>query len=237
MRVDDELLNRINAYLDHKLPQAERESFARQMAADSELAEEVKRQDVIREAVLRNEYASLIKGIRHELNAQEQAEEARRTETPVRPLNPVRSVRWSYWAAAASLVLLAGVAWFFLNQGPDTERLYVDNFTAQPKQPPVSSDPELMGAGQPPTGESDSTQVMRALGVFNTANLSAVEPVLKQVATQSNSHWSRVAQWYLAMLYLKQGDVERARQQVQTIAAEANHPYQVEAARLKKELE
>lgn len=237
MKLDNDLLTQINNYLDHKLTADDRQAFESQIAKDVALREEVNRQSIIREAVLRKEYKALFKQIHDELAAQEEGTAMR--ETTIQPEMPGRVValRWHHWAMAASVVLLLGVGWFFFVKGPDADQLYTAHFSAQPKQPTRIPDPEIMGSSRIPSEQTDSIQVAQAIGLLQTDNTPKAAEALQKVAQESGNHWGRVAEWYLTLAYLKADERKKARKQLQSIIQDTNHPYYQDAATLLTELE
>lgn len=237
MKLDNNLLTQINNYLDHKLPEDERQAFERDIAVDAALAEEVKRQSIIREAVLRTEYKALFKQIHQELAAQEA--DQLRPETVIQPQVPTRvlPLRWYHWAMAASVVLLLGLGWFFFVESPDTEALYATHFSAQPKQPSVRIDPEIMGSPSQSTERTDSIQVVLAIQLLQAAKVELAIESLQRVARNSGNYWGRVAEWYLALAFLKNNKPEDARKQLLTIVQDTKHPYFQESVAILNELD
>ena len=236
MKLDNDLLTQLNNYLDHKLTADERQAFAQQIATDAALSEEVNRQSIIREAVLRKEYKALFKQIHDELAAQEEGRVLR--ETTAQPETPGRvlPLRRYYWAMAASVTLLLGLGWFFFGKGPDTAQLYAAHFSTQPKQPSRVIDPEIMGSPRQPAQQIDSVQVAKAIELLKVDNTSQAAESLRKVARESGNHWGRVAEWYLVLAYLKANDRNEAHKQLQPIIQDTNHPYYPEAITLQNEL-
>lgn len=237
MNLDNELLTQINKYLDYKLTEAERQSFDEQIKDDAELRQEVYRQSIIREAVLRREYKTLFRQIHEELVVQKKKGESLlptpQPETPAQKLPP----RWTHWAMAASVVLLIGLGWFLFLKEPDNEKLYTANFSAQPKPHSRQTDPETMGGSGQSHPQTDSLQVEQAIRFLQVNDTQQAEKSFREVARESNNHWSRVAEWYLALTYLKKNDLEKARAMLRTMGQMAGHPYGSEAETLLKQIE
>ena len=236
MKLDNDLLTQINNYLDHNLTADERQAFESQIAIDLALQEEVNRQSIIREAVLRKEYKALFKQIHDELAAQEETTVIQETTAQSETLSRALPLRWYHWAMAASVTLLLGLGWLFFVKGPNAEKLYAANFSAQAKQPYRVSDPEIMGSPRQPTEQVDSIQVAQAIELLQKDVMQKATESLQNVAQSSGNHWGRVAEWYLALAYLKKDRIEEARKQLQAITQDKSHPYYQEATSLLNEL-
>jgi len=226
--MNEDLSHRIDDYLLGDLTPKEQAAFEQEMAQD----------DTLRQAV--EEQRRLIEGIELE-NARRLLDEVMTSE-PRSVIKPLWQRAAPYLAVAASVLLLIA-GWYSLRP-PRHERLYAANFEAAPGLPTtlgLSDDPafaegmiaykqqqyeQALLRWQPllTRGEvSDTLQFYLGVAHLGRGAPEPAEPLLRQVAEQSDSPFQPDAQWYLALAYLRQGKKPMVREWLQVLQANAQY--------------
>ncbi|MDF7821824.1 hypothetical protein P1X15_29675 [Runella sp. MFBS21] len=147
MELNEKTFEQIHAYLRGEGTEEERMEFEQRIIQDPQLAEEVTAQQRIKSGLKANKHKQRFA----EIHAQLESEGALPTwevvasptevpEVPVKPLSQPRPL-WRYWAAAASVIIVAGVGWYI--------------YTLQDTTPHLASHPDT-------TAPSDTTTIPRA---------------------------------------------------------------------------
>ncbi|MEQ9438256.1 MAG: tetratricopeptide repeat protein [Cyclobacteriaceae bacterium] len=227
--MDELTFERIESYLQGTLTPAEREQFEADMRKDETLREEVTLQRQLISSIETESVRQLLENIHEENFSEVPVEEEE--ETPVVPMQPRRRLPYMAVAASVALLVLAGW-WFFMQQSPSPESLYAAYFT------PAAGLPTTLGYSEntdfaegmvsykmeeyaeavqwwQPLLQADPTNdtLNYYLGVASLANEQAPEAIdyLTQVIETSSSVYNADAQWYLALAYLQNNEVEPAK--------------------------
>ena len=230
---------RIRAYLEGRLSLEEKMAFEEERKQDPELDQAVK------SALL------LTAGLQHTEH------QDRRTELKdlLRQQRKVKTRRlWTSIALAASVLLLAGLMWYYMpGQQASPAELFAEYYEA-----PAA--PETMGtAGDSLLRLGHAAYNRQAYGeaqqfyedaVEAGLDLSQVPYLYLGIALLENESFEKAhasltkaraqhperAAWYLAMLSLRTGDVVTARGALEAIAGQEGHYYQGKATELLEEL-
>ena len=249
MYPDDNIQAKIDRYLDGLMNEAERKAFEVEIAADDTLKAEVQLQKEANEiVVMYGEKAA----IRHKIESIAAGHgKQKKAGGMVRILRPVMAV------AATVLVFLT--AYFLLNQPPDNQAIFADNFT--PYQDVLTTKGE-------PTNPIDLLEVQamnayngkefdQAVDVFKKLNkeepdnaaysfylsislLSQNKPAeavhFLEIIAKGNSDFSEQADWYLALAHLANNDTSLAKAVLKHITKSTVHDRKKEAEKLLNEL-
>ncbi len=168
--------------------------------------------------------------------------------TPTKVLNINRG-RWL--TIAATLLILAGMFWWWNLQAPDSEDLFAQYFEPYPNviAPIVKSDaPELTEVEKafqtyekgfysqaiPLLKKLNTPEAKFYLGVAQLTqgeNKDAINH-LKFIATQSDNRFQHASQWYLAMAYFKNDQPDEANEMLKLIRQNPEHIFYKQAGEL-----
>jgi hypothetical protein len=250
-----EKLERIEQYLEGKLPLAEQEALEAEMKADPALQEEVASVRDLIQGIERAEekvFAQQLKDWEEKIQAEK--------SKPKDKIRSLQSQRRLIRMAAAFMILIALV--FLLLPGKsDPQELFAQHF--QPYQDKLTT----MGEGPAELDQELSNQAMafynagayaEALPLLQTLRqqapdmsllklylgIAAMQSGQQELARQSlaslaesNTAYQAEAQWYLGLSYLKAGKTPAAREQLQSIQQDSNNPYQTQAREVLNALE
>lgn len=250
-----EKLERIEQYLEGKLPQAEQEALEAEMKADPALQKEVASvRDLIRGIERAEE-----KAFAQQLKAWEGKIQAEKSK-PKGKIRMLRSQNRLLRMAAAFMILIA-VVFLLLPGESDPQELFAQHFQPYPDK--------LTTMGEGPV-ELDQDLAKQAMASYNAGAYAEALPLLQSLRQQapdisllklylgiaalqsgqqelarqslaslaeSNTAYQAEAQWYLALSYLKAGEASAAQEQLQAIGQNANSPYQPQARKVLKALE
>jgi hypothetical protein len=160
-----------------------------------------------------------------------------------------------YWSNTNSVVPMA-------EQKPKTDTLTAPSLKtdvpiAETPQPAVAENRELalaetqyneafdggslvaMRSGDAETGlAKDSTAVMNGIGLLRKNKAKEAVALLENTSRQSaQNQWQQAADWYLALAYLKKGDLNKAKTLVTDIKNNPDHLYSIRAQALSMKLE
>lgn len=151
MELSEETFHEIHRYLGGEGTPEERTAFEQRMQADEALAMEVATQRRIRNGLRANEYKNLFKDIHAQLQDEGalpviggKNNDEHGKIIPFIPENRSAS-RWPYFAAAVSILVAAGLIWYF---------------NSQPKESPIASDVPVPAK---PTARDTASQVRPAV--------------------------------------------------------------------------
>ncbi|MFN3783053.1 MAG: anti-sigma factor family protein [Spirosomataceae bacterium] len=108
--LDASTFEQIHAYLRGEGSPQERAQFESRLQADTALAEELKNQQRVQTGLKTLAHKKRLEAIHAELKASGNLKDEV-PKTTILPLNPKKS-SWKSWVAAASILLVAGAAWF-----------------------------------------------------------------------------------------------------------------------------
>lgn len=126
MELSEEAFHEIHQYLSGEGTPEARADFEKRMQADEALAHEVATQRRIRNGLKANEYRNLFRDIHAELQREgalaDHASQDDQDDGKIVPLLPESrfAMRWPYVAAAASILVAAGLIWYFNSQPEST---------------------------------------------------------------------------------------------------------------------
>ncbi|WP_353720048.1 hypothetical protein [Dyadobacter sp. 676] len=162
MELSEEAFHEIHRYLAGQGTAGERADFERRMQADEALAREVETQRRIRDGLKANEYKKLFKDIHAQLKSEGALYEHHdRDETGITPLNADNSsptgIRWPYIAAAASILVAAGLVWY-INFAPDNTQIASET---PARELPVMPDTAATKGGTDESADTSKTPVLK----------------------------------------------------------------------------
>ncbi|MEM6377841.1 MAG: hypothetical protein AAF705_06495 [Bacteroidota bacterium] len=222
---------RIEAYVEGQLDEAEKQGFETELSSNSELKQEY-------DAYLATQKVAQILGL------QQLREKA--------PAKLKKSRNYRPWLAAASfllIVLLGGVINSYVNFRPDT---LAANYQQIPPRPAAGNDATLEEAWNatensdfqttlqllsPSRGdaipETDDTRALYTYALLEAGQASAAVQYLSQI---NDLESQPILTWYLVLAYLQVSDRSAALTQIETIIAETQHPFYEQAQQLKGQL-
>ncbi|GGH25243.1 hypothetical protein GCM10007423_09300 [Dyadobacter endophyticus] len=158
MELSEEIFHEIHRYLSGEGTPEERTEFEKRMHSDEALAGEVATQRRIRNGLKANEYRNLFKDIHTQLQNEGVLPAGARQVDPqpgqTIPLNPETrlAIRWPYIAAAASILVAIGLAWYF---------------SSVPNDAPIISE---VTTAEKPTGPDTTTEIQPTIkpGIVKT---------------------------------------------------------------------
>ena len=250
---DERELQQIEQYLNGTLATAEASAFAEKLKKDPDFAQKV------------SEYQNLLTGIEEfgqdeflgKVRSWETALAAteKNTETKTLPLK-------QYFARAAVvlLVLLPLGYWMFLQNTPSSTNdelfaLYFEPYhdVITPRSPEagelLSQGMEYYNSGNYEeaitylekylAGDTDKPAVDFYLGMSYLATHQTAKAIqsFKKVIAHGDSVFVEIAEWNLALAYLKEKDEVNLKRQLQSIISMPNHPYHARAIELDKQIE
>jgi tetratricopeptide (TPR) repeat protein len=123
-------------------------------------------------------------------------------ETRTRPLwsAPMR------WAAAASIVLLLGVGWYFINPSSTDTQLVASQQVDAYIATHFNQLPTTMGSG--PTGSATTDSLKTGVGLYNEGKLTEAGNVFEQVLTRQPNNASAIK--FAGLVSLRQGNYDKA---------------------------
>lgn len=213
---DTERFEAIEAFLLDRMPAEERTAFIASMECDADLHEEV---EVQRDNMMSVELAGFTRTV----------QAAASKEAPIAS----NSTGWTTFLKYAAMVavMLAGALWWLAR--PDrNERLYSEYHVADPGLPvpmSISSNPAFHDAmvayklGEYEEARNKWTPLLQlhpgndTLRYYTASALLEMDStkeaitMLQSVAQDSSSRFSRKAQWYLFLTYLKTGQLDKLR--------------------------
>ena len=245
-------IKQIDAYILGKLSPKEEKDFRQQLLIDSDLAEEVKKRELMRdglEALGNQKMKDRIKVVRKEMLDKEKNSNPPKNRNRIIPL---------WIMAAAAIFILGFVGWQFL--GPtemSTEEIFAESYQ-----------PYMENFGS--RGTDNAKDYLQAGAYYNEKNYSAAIPLLKSIlnAKPLNSevelvlgdcllstnkteeaivHFNSIlarktnlyndpAQWFLALSYLKQNKIEACKKTLKNLVENSKADYHLEAMELYSKL-
>lgn len=222
--ISQELLETIEAYLNQTMDASQLADFKQRLDQDPDLQQQVEDVSVLLSGIEAAALKEKLDGFHSEME-HTPLERA----TPVIPIKKRKNGLLRYAAAAAILVSL-GLFWIF-NQAPTHEKLFAKHFTPDPGLPTTMSGSQQFefdnamvrykqGAYQEAAQTWEQMRQQRAsdtldyfIGVAWLAEGASEKtiPLLEGVSTQSDSRFQEEAQFYLALAYIKENQMDKAR--------------------------
>lgn len=246
------LQDRIDRYLAGQLSAEEQQQFETALAADNDLQADLHyRQDlkVVLKAVGRE-------ALRREL----QELETGNAQTAAGRTRSLRQFQPWYLAVAAAVAILVAAVLLLYPDRQNPQELFAQNFQPYPNvlvpidrsEGPSTQKPDAQAFAYYEQGEyaqalplleqlaTDSTSAKYDFYVANCQlqlnQLTRAIPLLQSLAQSDTDHFAPHAQWYLALAYLKSADIPATQALLQTVSAQAGHPFQQQAEKLLREI-
>ncbi len=225
----------IDKYLDGELSEQEVKTFEAEMQSNKDFAHEVKLQQTARETV---EYANFMDKVETIRNEKSPSEQSKKSSTGIiRRLLPIVGL-----AAAALIALLVWQPW----QGSLVDNYY-EPYTLNVTQRGTGEQSLLQAEKAYNSGDytaalpifekyPDKVEVQLAKGnaEYNLGKLDAAATTFEQIiSTNKYPYHEPIANWYLALTYLKQDEPEKAKT---VLAKIKNGDYYDRAQRLFKKI-
>jgi hypothetical protein len=86
------------------------------------------------------------------------------------------------------------------------------------------------------TPSRDSAEVVLAIGLLKNNKTDEATKKLSNLAQRPANQWQEAAEWYLALAYLKKGQLKSTTKLVKLIEANPDHRYSLQAMKLAKQL-
>ena len=236
--INQQELERFEQYVFHRMSVSERNDFEADLANNAELKAKFEQLYPLVEGIQRSSFKKDILADLH----RETQQQSRTTERKLFNGN-----NWLWLAAACFAILLVAV---FFNFPTKEERLFAKHFEPDPGLPTVMSTTGnydfyygmvdyKLGNYEKAISKWDSLQVIDpkndTLNYFLGAAYLAKKQASKaipylQLVSESENKFQQYSYYYLALAYLKEGEIERAKQALQKSNLE-------EADRLQEDLE
>ena len=240
----------VDRYLTGQLSPEETKEFEAQLSSDPELAKELEFQQKIG-SVLKTGKALDLKARLNKIEADFQA------APPKAPQKQPRK-QWGLWprlAVAASFALLMTFLvrmWFF--PPVDTLQLYADNFTPYPtktvRKPGVALEKAVKSYEKKEYAEAlpifeqvaktdslyNEWSMYRGICYLETGNAVAAETDFLRLLAEGGAFYEEDARWYLVMAYLKQGQRQKAKTELNIFNAQKSTYKQDQVQQLLKNL-
>lgn len=227
--ITDEDWNLIDRYLDDELENSERAEFETRLEQDADWREAVASVRAIRIGIQEAALAQKLPEFHQELTAVEE-------EVPM--LSKTSGRTWVRWAAAAAILLIASLGWWFWSGGQksDNEKIYADFYQPDPGLPTVMGPAEdfefQQGMVDYKAGNysvaiaaweklltrfpnSDTLTYFLASAWQADKEFDKAIPLFEKVAGQASSRLATDAAWYLGLLYLHKGEHDKAQAWIQ----------------------
>jgi len=180
MELSEEAFQEIHRYLSGESTPEERADFEKRMQADAALAQEVATQRRIRNGLKANEYKNLFRDIHAELQREGAlADRAEREKGKIVPLLPESrfAMRWPYVAAVASILVAAGLLWYF---------------NSQPESTPIASDTPVVEKPTTP----DTLRSAPSTAKPESVKTTAPKPIKPQAAPANTAKPDFFAEYF-----------------------------------------
>ncbi len=239
----------IEQYLSGEMLPAEKEKFKREVASNTQLAEELKLSNTIDSALRRDD----IIDFRRKLLAAYRDKRKTESEVPVIRLNPKR-----FWYAAASIIILAalGSALYFSTPSINTnERLFKQYYNSenlidvtrsgdgniveavikfQQKDYQVSA--RLFKLILEKDNNNIASWFYYGISSIETENFDQAEKAFNHIIADNQNLYVEHAEWYLGLSYLKSNKLDKAKAQFSRIAADPDNFHRQEAKHILEKL-
>ena len=236
----------IDEYLNGEMDEATQSAFELQLQEDAALQQELSLQKTLR-AGIKDKGNQLLK---EKLKAIHKEEIGGKTNSTVVPLYK----RFPILAAAASIALLIAIYFFFFRSSPTGDQLFAANYEPYQiglvqrgdQQEALTQADQLYRAGSfdqaVPVLESildadpnlPKVRMALAISYLETNQDTLAQEQLNQV--YDNPLYADKAQWYLSLIYLKNGQEEQAKSELEKLVQDENSNYQPRAKQLLQHL-
>lgn len=227
-----EVFETIEAYVLDRMKPTDRIAFEGRLERDRDLRDEVELQ---RENIHAIELGGFMRSVKEIVSEQKEHELSRGS-----------SYRWIGYAASIAIIISVAIWWSV--RPPAHERLFTEHFRPDPGLPVtmgITDDPAFSEAmilykeerfqeartewtsllqAEP---SNDTLLFYNGISALAASDPSAAIEPLRSVATNDRSIFHERANWYLFLAHVRLGDVEAARENLQTLHAE--HAAQAQA--------
>ena len=225
----EEQYEQIEAYINGKMTDDERQEFKTKMNLDSTLQQEVQLHQELSQALSEKEVMEL-ENLLAEVGQSYENEDS--TDTSGKVVSLFRKYRA---LAAAVAILVVGTILFQLATGGEADLYakyhepfpsYLEVRSGEPGDKPLQQAIDAYKSGDYATAKQVFDSLPQEdLSIKFYASLSALEAGfiqdaikgLEAVASDANATYRQQAEWYLALAYLKNGDLEKTRSTLQKI--------------------
>ena len=227
--ITDEEWSLIDRYLDDELENNERAEFESRLEQDADWREAVASVRAMRIGIQEAALAQKLPEFHEELTS---------TGTEVRMSSKTSGRSWMKWAAAASILAIASLGWWFWSGQKESgdEKIYADYYQPDPGLPTVMGPAEdfefQQGMVDYKAGnysvaiaawekllvrfpDSDTLTYFLASAWQADKKFEKALPLFEKVAGQPSSKLAPDAAWYLGLLYLRKGEQEKAQAWIQ----------------------
>lgn len=224
----DELNEHIDEYIRGELSDAERKNFQQKMDSDPDFAKKVKQQQVLAEGITAYGQQQL------KYNLQQMHQELFEEPKP----RYLYALRWPALAAAASIALLAILAYWLWFSNPNPQQLFASHFEPYPVNfasraisvAPEASDIQklyieqryaeaLPGMEKLLQLQSDHQRLRLALGIAYLAENKADQSI-ETLKAIDDPLLQAVSKWYMALAYLQKNESASAKSLLEDIVKE-----------------
>ena len=238
----------IEDYVSGSMSAAEHEAFSKRLADDKELAQLVAAYRAADDALMDEGLREFVVAL-EEVNAKHQAKTSDQKKQKHVVLQP-----WLRYVAASLALLVIGTYFFWPVSVPEPQVWYAENFEPYPSQEiraiddryPATLSNALSAYRQADydaaipvldTWQNDSTFGVTATFFLAQAYLASGQvdqalPLLETQLAGPGSVYDQSNQWYLAMAYLFQNELNKARAISRQIIGTKGHAYRGQAMRL-----
>ena len=250
---EDVQIYQIEQFIAGELEGVHLQKFEQKLQTDKSLKAELKLHQKVQEMMQKQAEEQLKSELKTIINSADNGQQGGKVVS-------ISRRKWAFWAAAAMLFLVAGPVYFILvNQPTSGQDLFAQHFE------PYDINMGLRGSSEAVDIQKLQTQAKAAYEQknYDTAidlltQLSEKEPAkpdyklyigLSQLASDNpdlaspifeslstDPTFDEVAEWYLAMCYLKKEKLEMAKAKLGNIAAKSNHEFKKQAAEILEKL-
>ena len=136
----------------------------------------------------------------------------------------VRKFNFKVWTIAASLLICISSAWIYLDKNYSNEALFDKNFLIIENQ---------VRGSQPSSPEEKLNLLIKDLENGQVNSVGAFQKFIDENEDMDNE---QKAKWYLALAYLKENNIVKSKELLQSIISEKNNPFNNKASILLNDL-
>jgi predicted Zn-dependent protease len=239
----------VEQYLSKEMGKEARQQFEKDVAVNPELSGELKLSRTIDDALKQDDIIDL----RMKLLAAYRENQKAQPEVPV-----VRMYVKKFWYAAASLILLAAIGSALVFNMPGStpnERLFKEYYSPENLiNVTRSGDANIVEAvmkfqeSNYPVAEQLFKQILDkdqsnyagwfyyGISCIETGHFNLAEKAFNTIIDENQNLYVEHAEWYLGLSYLKSNQTDKAREQLQMIAQNADNIHRKDARHLLEEL-
>lgn len=232
--MNEQYIDTIHRYLNGIMPAAEREAFEAEIRTNPELQEDVETERLLLAGLERSGQAEIqktIQNVHQKLKTEGFFESVQEKETPSLTVShsSKRTPMNRILAIAASLVILAGVVWFFTRGGApvDPETLFANNYRPDAdldRAKTTITSLESMGMAGVTT---DSDTLRQALQLYEDGQLEEAQKMLTDLFAAHPDN--ETTQYYLGVVHMAQSHYAKAIELLLPLSRSESADYKNEA--------